>query len=53
MYADIHAHQQPILSLLYQAAQLLEHHKEDFSLDQLKQMEHLTSDVRDRLDTVS
>ena len=47
------AHQQPILSLLYRAAQLVEKHKSDLSIEQLTDLNHLTADVRDRLDRVS
>ena len=52
LYGDVCAHQQPVLQLLLTAAQLLDKHKSHFSLEQLQQMEQLTSDVRDRLDTV-
>ena len=53
LYSDVGVQQPRILALLYQAAQLLETNKADLSLEQLRHMESVTSDVRDRIDDVS
>ena len=52
MYDDIVAHQQPIVTVVFQAQQLLEHNKPDFTDDQLHDLENLVTDLRKKLELV-
>ena len=49
LYGEIVGHQQPILSLVYQAQQLLEHNKPDFTDEQLNKLEAHIVDIRKKL----
>ena len=53
LYGEIVGHQQPILALVYQAQQLLEHNKADFTEEQLNKLESLIVDIRKKLESVS
>ena len=52
LYDDIVEHQQPIVTLVFQAQQLLEHNKPDFTDDQLHDLENLVTDIRKKLELV-
>ena len=45
-------HQQPIVTVVFQAQQLLEHNKPDFTDDQLHDLENLVTDIRKKLELV-
>ena len=53
LYTEVGLQQPRVLSLLYQAAQLLDNNRADLASEQLKQLDAMTSDVRERIDTVS
>ena len=53
LYTDVGLQQPRVLSLLYQAAQLLDNNRADLEPEQLKQLDAMTSDVRERIDSVS
>lgn len=52
LHGDIVSHQQPTLSLVYQAQQLLEHNKPDFSEEQLSKLDTVQKDVKKKLELV-
>ena len=45
-HSDIQKHQQPILALVYQTEQLLEHHQEELTPEQVTQLQQLARQVR-------
>ncbi len=52
-YEEIVGHQQPVLNLVFQAQQLLEHNKADFTEEQLKDLDNLVTDIKKKQESVS
>ena len=43
---DVLKHQQPIRSLVYQSEQLVEHHQEELTPEQVTELQHLESSIK-------
>ena len=46
LHEDVLKHQQPIRSLVYQSEQLVEHHQEELTPEQVTELQHLESSIK-------
>ena len=51
-HSDIQKHQQPILALVYQTEQLLEHHQEELTPEQVTQLQQLAENLKSNMSKV-
>lgn len=51
-HSDIQKHQQPILALVYQTEQLLEHHQEELTPEQVSQLQQLADNLKSNMSKV-